>query len=90
MVQEDISRTKSWSLASHGGFYTPPHRDSNGLCTAATVTSGLKIWGFISHLDGPMTMKDRKDWDKGVFVDSDRPMHASRRCIVTLPPQATM
>ena len=89
-VLEDIAQTEAWCLACHGGFYTPPHRDANGMCTTFTVMSGLKMWEFLVPIKGPMTMKQRRAWDENMFVKDDRPMLGTRRCVVTLPPGSTV
>ena len=89
-VLEDISRTKTWSLACHASFYTLPHKDSNGFCTAGIVTSGLKIWGFMVPIEGIMRIDQRRVWDENVFVKRNRPMFGTRRSVVFLPPGSTV
>ena len=89
-VLEDIVQMKGRISACHGGFYTPPHRHSNGMCTTVTITSGLRIWGFLVPIKGPMTMQQRKAWDENMFVKDNRPMFGTRRCVVFLPPGSTL
>ena len=89
-VLEDISRTKTWSLACHASFYTLPHKDSNGFCTAGIVTSGLKIWGFLVPIEGTMNMQQREAWDDDIFINENQPMDGTRRSVVFLPPGSTM
>ena len=89
-VLEDMLRAKTWSVICQAGFPTPLHRDSNGMCTAATVASGLKIWGFLVPIKGEMTMKQREEWDENMFVKSDCPISGTRRCVVFLPPGSTL
>ena len=36
-----------WTLISHGGYSTYPHKDANGLCTWIFAHVGIKIWAIL-------------------------------------------
>jgi len=36
-----------WTLMTHGGYATYPHKDANGLCTWIFAHVGVKIWAIM-------------------------------------------
>ena len=90
IFSHDWVECKSWSLVCHAGFPTIAHKDSNGLLTAALLTSGIKIWGMIVPLNDDLTLEDWGKFEHDVFTDPNHPMQNVRREHVFLTPGSCM
>lgn len=47
LVRPDVWRLRYWTLLHHGGFFTYPHHDANGLATWIIPEAGFKFWGIL-------------------------------------------
>jgi hypothetical protein len=46
-IRYDTGSMLRWSLLTHGGYVTYPHKDANGLCTWIFAQTGIKIWAIL-------------------------------------------
>ena len=48
IMEHDVNRARRWALASQHTFFTYPHYDASGFCTWSMITTGTKVWSYIS------------------------------------------
>lgn len=53
IVEHDVIAQREWVLASGPGFYTYGHVDGSGLCTFTFLTTGTKLWSYVTMKPPP-------------------------------------
>ena len=48
IMEHDVNHAQRWGLTSQHTFFTYPHYDTSGFCTWSMITTGTKVWSYIS------------------------------------------